>query len=313
MSSASTALSTPAARDLPSVRRSPASAGDGTAFARDACTSTAGTPSASSTPCSPTRERKREVRELSEHARRPRVRARLVGDRVGDRALELQRRRAEAVGEAARTMRPARAGAGEVAEHDRRVEPGRRAGPGTSARASCFGPRVAAAPAAGRDEHDRALRLACREHPGELEQRRGARQLGLRAGAAASRWATITIGVASVEPGRSAMTVVSGRLPSIVCPSKCWTWTEKPPPAVPPEPSQRGGDLLREPFVAFAARAPLREGGREASQFGERALRPGRRRGRAWSPAEAGAAPARTTAIARAMTKARGPRGRDAR
>ena len=53
---------------------------------------------------------------------------------------------------------------------------------------------------------------------------------------AASRWATITIGVAVVEPGRSAITVSRRRSPSIVCPEVWSTWTVNPPPAVPPSP-----------------------------------------------------------------------------
>jgi hypothetical protein len=68
-------------------------------------------------------------------------------------------------------------GAGEVAEHDRRVEGAMHAG-----RFERLGqrgsPGVAAAAARGRDEHDRALGLARGEHPRELEQGGGPRQLG---------------------------------------------------------------------------------------------------------------------------------------
>ena len=56
-------------------------------------------------------------------------------------------------------------------------------------------------------------------------------------GAAASRWARITIGAALVEPGRWATTVLRARSPSIVCAWKWYVRTEKPPPAVPPRAS----------------------------------------------------------------------------
>ena len=51
--------------------------------------------------------------------------------------------------------------------------------------------------------------------------------------AAASRWARIAIGLSPVEPGRSAITVVSVRAPSIVCAWSRRSVTWKPPPAVP--------------------------------------------------------------------------------
>ena len=65
-----------------------------------------------------------------------------------------------------------RDGAGEVAQHDRRVERP------TPVPGEIGGAPIAAAAAAGGDEHDRATGLALGEHPRELQQRGRARQLG---------------------------------------------------------------------------------------------------------------------------------------
>ncbi len=178
--------------------------------------------------------REAEVGELPERARRTGIPPGLVLDRIGDGALQRERRRAETVG-VGHDERAAQMGAGEVAEHDRGVEGAVQ--PGCF---EAFGERrrtgITAAAAGRRDEHDRALGLPRGEHAGELEQRAvpdsspaGARGRGVAMG-------EHTIGAALVEPGRTAITVLSRRCPSIVCPSTWRTCTEKPPPAVPPRP-----------------------------------------------------------------------------
>ncbi len=83
------------------------------------------------------------------------------------------------------------------------------------------GARVAAAAAAGGDEHDRAARLALGEDARELEQGGGARELRRRA-----RLGGVAMGddhdrAHAGGAGRSAMTVVSVRVPSIVA---AWIW-----------------------------------------------------------------------------------------
>ena len=128
-----------------------------------------------------------------------------LGDRAGDRALQL-------IGRACRS-RPSRARRTACARARRRGRrarsPRRRADARSARRRSPSRAGVAAAAAAGRDEHDRALRLARGEHARELEQRGGPRQLGRATrGAAASRWARITIGALAGRARRA------GRSPS---------------------------------------------------------------------------------------------------
>ena len=145
-----------------------------------AWTSTAGSPCASSTPCSPTRQREHQVGQLPERARRAGIDAASLGDRVGDRPLQLQGRRAERRRSRGPRTGAARARAGEVAEHDGGVERAVDAGR-VEAAISSRGAAVAAAAAAGRDQDDRPLRLPRGEDARQLEQRGGARQLRRRA------------------------------------------------------------------------------------------------------------------------------------
>src|SRR5439155_20784380 len=97
-------------------------------------------------------------------------------------------------------------------------------------------------------------------------------------GPAASRWARIATGAALVAPGRSAITVLSVRWPSIVCALKLRLRTVKPPPAVPPTPSRSRatcaasrrsprlpgrlcGYSLASVFISANARAPSNASG----------------------------------------------------
>ena len=121
----------------------------------------------------------------------------LLHDRAGDRALQQLGRAAEAVG---------------VGHHERlalarcrrgrRARSPRRSGRRASMRDEVHRPGVAAAAAAGRDEDDRALRLARREHARQLEQRGRPRQFGLRARAPPRRGGRRSrSALAPLEPG----------------------------------------------------------------------------------------------------------------
>ena len=142
-------------------------------------------------------ERKREVRELAEHAR---------AHRVGARLAARSRRRPCAAAAAGAEPKPSEYG---TTKGLRSRAPARSPstiaasnGPCTLRRRSRRAPGVAAAATARRDEHDRALGLARGEHARELEQRGGTDSSASRTARRASRWARITIGVALVEPGR---------------------------------------------------------------------------------------------------------------
>ncbi len=185
----------------------------------ETCTSTAGMPPAFEHALFADGQREGQVRELPERARRTRVDAGLLGDRRVDGALELERRGAEAVGER-HDERLARARAGEVAEHDRRVErPVQPSAGGAADRGSSIAAarprrrrcrrssRRARSCAWSRARRTRAPAPAARPSrtvppPSPSRRRRGAR--GSRSAAAL------------VEPGRCATTVLSERSPSIV-------------------------------------------------------------------------------------------------
>ena len=104
----------------------------------------------------------------------PGLHADLAPHRALERAPQAHRRRVLAVGPR-HDPRLAGLAPGDVAEHDRGVD---RAVGAVSAHARA--PAGARAAARGRDEHERRGQLADLEHPRQLEQRRGARQLGQR-------------------------------------------------------------------------------------------------------------------------------------
>ena len=170
-------------------------------------------PPASSTPCSPAANGSARCASSPTVLGSPGSVPASCGDRADDRALKLQRgrcrsRRRRGSPTACARCAPARSPSTIAAS----------IGPCSFAAARRLRARVAAAAAAGRDEHDRPLGLARGEHARKLEQRRRPRQFGLGAATRrASRWARITIGAAPVEPGRCAITVVERAPPSIVC------------------------------------------------------------------------------------------------
>src|SRR3984957_9509678 len=112
--------------------------------------------------------------ELSEETERSRIGTHLLGDRPVQRALKLLRRGSAGARER-QHERLVSLGTSEVAEHDRRVKRLR------AVLGEVAGARIATATAAGGHKHDRATGLALGEDARELEQRRGARELGLGA------------------------------------------------------------------------------------------------------------------------------------
>ena len=127
-------------------------------------------------PCSPSVSGQREARELHRRAVAAGAQAGLAPHGRLDRAPQLAAARAPSLCDHGTTSGRSRAGAGEVAEHEHRVD--------RPARDSLPAPRAPAAPALPPlVDTSTSVRLerAPAEHPRELEQRRGARQLGLRA------------------------------------------------------------------------------------------------------------------------------------
>ncbi len=168
VSSASTALST--ARPRPSSLAELTRAWGEGPRSPEAWTSTAGMPRGSRTPCSPAARGNMRWATCPSREGLPGFQPPSCTIASRDRPLELQRSRAE----------PVRVGddegglgapAGEVPEHDRRIEWSVQ-GAGQVGR-----PGVAPAAAAGRGEDDRALGLPGREDPGQLQQGGGAREL----------------------------------------------------------------------------------------------------------------------------------------
>ncbi len=197
----------------------------------DTWTSTAGTPSRSSTPCSPTASGNIRCASWPSALGGAAFDPGLVADRVLDGALQLQRRRAEPVGERdherAAHRRPRR---GRRARSPRRAGRGQLAGSAAAPASPPLPPLV---------ETSTIVRWVARggEHARELEQGGGARQFRRRAGArrrrggrrsrsASRRWSrarrAITIRAASASP-------------SIVWRVEvCRRARRSPPPAAPP-------------------------------------------------------------------------------
>ncbi len=135
----------------------------------DTWASTAGTPSRSSTPCSPTVRGTIRCTSWPSALGAPGFDPRLILDRVLHGPRQHQRRRALTVGEGDH-HRPAQHRPPEVSEHDRRVEPmGKLV-------AQLADPGVAPAATTGGGEHDRALGVPGGEHTGEFQQCGGGRQ-----------------------------------------------------------------------------------------------------------------------------------------
>ncbi len=104
----------------------------------------------------------------------------VLRDRRGDGALQQRRRGAQTVGEG-HHHGPAQRSSREVAERDRGVDRPGRAGTRFDMGRVVRRAGVPAGAPAGGHQDDRALRLAGREHAGQLQQDRGPRQLRQRA------------------------------------------------------------------------------------------------------------------------------------
>ena len=309
-SSASTALSTP--RPSPSSRSAlTASRGEGPR-SPDACTSTDGTPSASSTPCSPTVSGSARCASWPSALGAPGSEPDSCRIASATVRCEQQRRRAHS-----RRRTAAPSGGARSRPRGRRARSRRRRRHGPR-------PRRAQARALRRRPRRRCRRWSRRARSCAWSRARRTRGRARAArpcptapprvpGAAASRCATITIGVALGgagtlrDDGRERALAVDrlrlrsgGRAPRSRR-RRCR------------RAAQRARDLLGQALVAFAARAPLGIARGEPLQFGERrgALEGvGRERGAA---AAAGAAPSENAAMAEGEhEQARTPRGTDA-
>ena len=210
--------------------------------------------------------------ELADHARRPRIRDGLLGDRCSDRALQLlgaEPKPSEyGTTNGLRSRAPARSPS-TIAASSGPCELGQEVG-----RAGCT-----AAAAAGGHQDDRAPGLARREHARELEQCRRRRQFRLGApagGVAVGEYHDRRARRSSPGAGRSPWSACVRRRSSARGSSSCCT--EKPPPAVPPSasiscatcsasarspalPGRRSGYLAARLFASAKARAPLKASG----------------------------------------------------
>ncbi len=156
--------------------------------------------------------------------------------------------------------------AGEIAEHDRRVE---RAA--VASRELCRA-GVAAAAAAGRDEDDRALRLARREHACELEQRRRARQFGARAVRAGARRIAVRDDHDRARVGRARALRDDRRERALAVDRLRRELARvylKAAAGRAAEPAQRRRDVSGQRLIAAAARRARGELARERVRFGE--------------------------------------------
>jgi hypothetical protein len=218
-------------------------------------------PGADERPLLADRPRERQARPLGHETRGAGVRRHFLADGRVDRPLQAQRRDLGAVGPA-RDDRPARAAAREVAEDEHGVDRVRAQPAREVARA-----RRPAAAAARRDERDRPPQSPARDDPGELDHRRGARELRRRA--AAGR---VAVGddhelgprradLAGEHRGQSALAVdrvaLEARGRHLVGGA---------------HPAERIGDPASERGVGRIAGAPLRIGAHETLQIAVRVL-----------------------------------------
>ena len=306
VSSASTALSTRAAERLPGVPPLTALVARPARVRRETCTSTAGSPSASSTPCSPDGEREGQVGELPERARRARDRTpELVRDRVGDRALQSS---------SGAEPKPSEYGHHERLAHGSRRRGRRARSPRRTARCPPLSERRRSASRATRP---RRRRRRCRRWSRRARSCAWSRARRTRARARAARPCP-TVRPPShapprrggrgsrsawrcVEPGRWATTVFSVPLAVDRLRLRSGACAPRSPRRRCRRALQRLRDVLGERVVAGAARAPVRETPRRGSAV----------RANARAPSNASGASVEVRGSGRAAQRERGDRQRE--